>query len=250
MEGIWIIRNYYHTKEFIPLQEVTGADPNGNNFHSSRVEFCQSFGGDWIRWNPNAAMLWFEDSSYLREMGFKRPHDDVFPKFIFQNACTINELREIRNLNWAGNRDEARSRLKLISSKIKKNHPIQANVINRLKYSYGLFFESPTYYYPYSFEGANWLEKGIKLISLFLCLFVVVVPLIFFPFYLFKCKILNSHLYNLLYSIAFTNILLYSFIFKTQEFRYNLISYVPFLFLTIIIFHELSKRFNKNRKLL
>ena len=250
LEGIWIFRNYYNTSEFIPLQEVKSPNPQAHNFLSARIEFCQSFGGDWVRWNPNSAMFWFEDSSYINEMGFNRPQDAVFPKFIFSKSCSLNELKEIRNLNWNGNPDEATRRLKLISSKIKENHPIQANVINRLKYSYGLFFESPTYYFPYAFEGASWFEKGIKLLSLFMCILAVVVPLFFLPFYLFKFKILNSHLYNLLYAIAFANIFLYAIVFKTQEFRYNLISYIPFLLLTTIIFFELNKRFNKSGKLL
>ena len=68
---------------------------NKSVFHSA-VNFCKSFGGDWISWNPNSSIAWFSTEEYLNHMNFKRPKEDVFPHHISWIKL------KLKNLNLQG----------------------------------------------------------------------------------------------------------------------------------------------------
>ena len=72
---------------------------NKSVFHSA-VNFCKSFGGDWISWNPNSSIAWFSTEEYLNHMNFKRPKEDVFPHHISSDKIKIEKLKLARSLWW------------------------------------------------------------------------------------------------------------------------------------------------------
>ena len=37
-----------------------------NDIYNSCINFCKSFGGDWIHWNPKSTMAWFSTDDYLK----------------------------------------------------------------------------------------------------------------------------------------------------------------------------------------
>ena len=100
MESTWITRNYIKTERFIPFQEIARSDINIMNqredIYNSCINFCKSFGGDWIQWNPESTMAWFYSDEYLKNMNFKRPGIEVFPRHIQENPKLPQELKKAR----------------------------------------------------------------------------------------------------------------------------------------------------------
>lgn len=247
-ESFWVIRNKSVADKFIFLQEMGRPALHQNDIFSCKIRFCQAFGGDYARWNPKSAILWFENDQYLKKMKFDRPDDSVFPDYIFSENSTLNDLKDAREHIWRGNEDQAIKIINKMTKKIKENNPIHYYFLSRIKYSWNLFFQSPTYYYPYSFNNANFTEKAIKLSSLIIYIIIVLTPLFFLPFYFINYKKARDIKINFFYTFTFSYILFYAFLFKTSEFRYNLMSYIGFLVLTICIIDKINYLYIMKKK--
>lgn len=240
LETAWIIRNKIKTDKLIYFQEIGAISLDDNNSFHSKIRFCQAFGGDWVRWNPKSAILWFENDEYLEEMKFVRPKDNIFPDFIFNNDLTIEKLKIARKLNLEGEESKAIKIINEFTYNIKQNNPLQYHLISRIKYSLNLFFQSPTYYFPYSFNESNLFEKAIKLICFLVYLLIIILPIMFIPFYLYNYRKIGDLKIDFIYLFTFSYIFFYAFVVKTSEFRYNLISYLGFMTIAIIIIARLD----------
>ena len=182
METMWITRNFVKTKKIIPLQEISGNSsfdimkPTTDIFNSCG-NFCRSFGGDWIRWNPSSAMSWFSTEEYLNHMNFERPGIEVFPKHIQHDKEKINKLKQARKAWWKSTdklatkiekvnaTNEAIHIFNTLKQDIYINHPFLFHVKARFIYSFNLLYESSTYYFPYTFAEGNIFEKLIKIMA-------------------------------------------------------------------------------------
>ena len=249
LESIWVIRNKQVTSEIIFTQQMKGASINvlkpSTSPHYSCVNFLKSFGGDWVKWNPSSEISWFSSEIFLKKNGFERPKDNIFPDFIFNKNLTINKLKEARILMWELENTNTSANEKILKSKaaceifdefkrnIYKNNTLTFYVTSRLKYTYKLLFSSSTYYYPYSFSDASILEKALKIMSMLLYYFIMIVPIIFLPFYFRNYNHFKNYIVNLLYINSISNIFFYCFIFRTCQSRYNLIIYLSFMMITI-----------------
>ena len=258
MESTWITRNYIKTERFIPFQEIVGAsDINIMNprkdIYSSCVNFCKSFGGDWVQWNPKSTMAWFYTDKYLKTMNFKRPGIEVFPRHIQENPKMLEELTKARNY-WFMSLDVSNTKEKreiyienavtifdAIKRDIHENHSFLYHIGSRFKTSYNLLFGSSTYYIPYSFDNASFIEKIIKINSRIIYYIIMIIPLLFFPFYIFKYKFWKNYLIDFSYISFFGFISMYGFLFRTSEFRQN---HLMYLFCMVISIHALNKLFD------
>ena len=258
MESIWVARNYVKTERIIPLQEMKGhTDINimnqNNDIYNSCINFCKSFGGDWIHWNPKSTMAWFSTDDYLKTMNFKRPGIEVFPKHIQENPKAIENLEKARNF-WFISKDESISEYKRkiyiknaisIFDSLKKdnyeNHSFLFHIGSRFLVSYNLLFGSSTYHIPYSFENANLFEKIIKINSRIIYYVVMLIPFLFFPYYVIKYKYLRNYLIDFSYLSFLGFISMYAFLFRTTEFRFN---HMMYLFCMVITINALIKLFD------
>lgn len=263
MESIWVTRNYVKTDRFIPFQEIGGASDNNimnprKEIYSSCVNFCKSFGGDWIQWNPKSTMAWFYTDDYLKSMNFKRPGIEVFPRHIQENPKMLEELKKARTY-WFMSEDETITKENkeiyiekaiFIFDSLKRdtyeNHSFLFHIGSRYNAACNLLFGSSTYYIPYSFDEANLLEKVIKINSRIIYYFVMIIPLLFFPFYIFKYKYWKNYIIDFSYLSFFGFLSLYAFLFRATEFRFN---HMMYLFCMVITINALIKLFdNKTMK--
>jgi hypothetical protein len=266
LEALWVSRNYYKTNELIFTQQLKGQNAidimeNQNDIFYSVVNFCKSFGGDYIRWNPNSAMAWFSTEEYLQHMNFKRPGLEVFPKHIQDDKNKIEELKQARQAWWSSQeklatkmqRENATKEAIYIFNTLKQdiytNHTFLFHISSRFIYSFNLLYESSTYYFPYTFAEANIFEKFIKIVARAIYYLVMIIPLIFFPFYILKYKKLNKPLIDFSYLTSFGFIFLYCFLFRTSEFRYNHTIYLFFMIITVFFFLLLLSPLTKSEKL-
>ena len=255
MESTWIVRNYIKTDRFIPFQEIVGAsDINIMNqrkdIYKSCVNFCKSFGGDWIQWNPKSTMAWFYTDKYLKNMNFKRPGIEVFPRHIQENPKMLEELTKARTY-WFMSLDSSKTKYKreiyienavtifdALKRDIYENHSFLYHIGSRFKTSYNLLFGSSTYYIPYSFDNASFIEKIIKINSRIIYYIVMIIPLLFFPFYIFKYKFWKNYLIDFSYISFFGFISMFGFLFRATEFRQN---HLMYLFCMVISINALNK---------
>lgn len=267
LESAWVIRNFSKTNKILLTQEIKGQNAidimdNQDDIFYSAVNFCKSFGGDYTRWNPSSAMAWFSTEEYLNHMNFERPGIEVFPKHIQKNVKKIEKLKQARQAWWTSleklatktERKKATKEAIIIFNDLKQdiynNHPFLFHISSRFIYSFNLLYESSTYYFPYTFAEANIIEKLIKILARVIYYLVMINPFIFFPFYILKYRKLNKPLIDLSYLTSFGFIFLYSFLFRTSEFRYNHAIYLFFMIITvnfISIIMRLPKSFRKNK---
>lgn len=260
LEAAWITRNYVKTDRIIILQEIaseasTDIMKPSKNIFISCVNFCKSFGGDIVRWNPNSAMSWFSTEEYLNHMNFKRPSLEVFPKHIQFDIKKTEQLKLAREAWWnlqdefitISEREKAIEEAINIFNSLKKdiylNHPFLFYVKSRLLFSFNLLYESSTYYFPYTFAKANIFEKLIKITASVIYYIVMILPFLFFPFYIFKYRQLNNHLINFSYLTSLSYMFLYCFLFRTSEFRYNHTVYFFFVIISGFVFLRLIQYF-------
>ena len=247
METMWIARNEMVADKLIFTQEIKGAPISINKYDNSKflatVNLCKAVGGDCVYWNPNSMINWFNSDSYLTKMGFERPSDDILPKILFTKELTIDKLKLARQHLWDENENEGIEIINDFKMNVIKNHPFHCHVTSRLLFAKNLLFQTPTYYFPYSFNEANLLEKFIKIIALFLHYLILVVPFIYLPIYLKNYSSFKDNIINLCYTISFSYVLFYAFIFRTSEFRFNLMSYICSFIVTLFIFSRILNNY-------
>ena len=263
LEAAWITRNYVKTEKIIMMQEIASESsidvmkPTKDIFNSC-ANFCKSFGGDYIRWNPNSAMAWFSTEEYLNHMNFERPGIEVFPKHVQYDKNKIEKLKQARQAWWTSldklatktERENATKEAIYIFNTLKQdiytNHPFLFHISSRFIYSFNLLFESSTYYFPYTFAEANIFEKLIKILARVIYYLVMIIPFMFFPFYILKYRKLNSPLIDISYLTSFGFIFLYCFLFRTSEFRYNHAIYLFFMIITVNFISIIIENLKKN----
>ena len=74
----------------------------------------------------------------------------------------------------------------------------------------------------------------------------MIIPLLFFPFYIFKYKYWKNYIIDFSYLSFFGFLSLYAFLFRATEFRFN---HMMYLFCMVITINALIKLFdNKTMK--
>jgi hypothetical protein len=94
-ESMWIYRNYKKYNEIIILQKSMYYDDTKNTFLIYLVNFIQSWGGDFIKWNPKAEITWF---------GFHGKNDTIvqaeentkLPAYIYTSKFNADSLIKIK----------------------------------------------------------------------------------------------------------------------------------------------------------
>lgn len=269
-ESIWISRNALATSEFIPIQQIKGA-PVGLEDDSficlncpsrSCIKFLKSFGGNWVPWNVNSEMAWFNTAEYNSKNGFVVNQDveNVFPDWIYTEELTKGLLIVARD-NWhksLNENEDDQTRIEFAENAILifrafkkniiKNHPFRYHVTSRLVYLSNFFLHSGTYYVPFRFEDAPMLMKIAKL---FLMALYYVVLLLGSIGLIRSFVTVRKRPFMLLFTSVFIGyVVLYCVVFRTNELRYNSMMYICLLIFSIdVIFSVLQTNIFKVRLL-
>ena len=269
-ESIWISRNALATSEFIPIQQIKGApielDDNITFDLSSParscVNFLKSFGGNWIRWNPNSERAWFNNADYNNKMGFIVNQDinKVFPNWIYTEYLTSDLLIDARkdwhkslDLSLSNNiRKEHAKEASLVfiafKNNIIKNHVYRYQFTSRLNYFKNLFIHSGTYYVPFSFKGSPLLVKFTKILLMILYYVILILGSIGLINSLFKTK--EKPFLFLFTSIFIGYTVLYCIVFRTNELRYNSTMYICLMIFSVDVLNILIQRKKVKQKVL
>jgi hypothetical protein len=236
VDSIWIARNYRISGEFIPLQRTISAGNDLNEMFTVWYKFNKIIGGDNIQWNEGSHASWFATDEYLHKIGFKRPDISIFPEFIFSEKLPKDSLIAAREYLWISrDSNETIQTRELYKEKwvrilngyifqLKENHPFYYYVGNKFQTLRRLIFHKYTYYFPYSFEEANILEKGVKLFVMAVNLMILFFGIIgFFALILKSMKDYQVWYFTL---PVFWIIIFFGFIIMQPEYRFFLIAWI------------------------
>lgn len=157
----WTIRNYNLLNKFVPLQinPYAGYDFSQSRFAMRRL--ISSFGGSYIFWDPNSAGAFFFSSPLSK--------DYVLPEFVLETIPmdTINLLRKRFKAEGfqKGTPQDSLLAIDILAyrNKLKKEHWLQTNVINRLKITRKFIINNGTWYLPFAWQKATIGQKILKL---------------------------------------------------------------------------------------
>jgi|GEM_PF-2100201 hypothetical protein len=99
--GLWTLRNYVKTKEFIFMEYSIRPDKI-SEFSECAPEiknYIVDFGGDFYTTSYNSKTsnwLWFYSDDMLKQAKLERPPNTVFPSVVFGDGFTIDSLQSIR----------------------------------------------------------------------------------------------------------------------------------------------------------
>ncbi|WP_123776019.1 glycosyltransferase family protein [Brumimicrobium aurantiacum] len=252
VDSIWIIRNYSIENKFTPLQ----AYPDFSNHLLSYREFLKSFGGDAVEWNPNSEGLWFQNQKHLKDGGFERPSDDIFPERIFNKSFTLDSLKNLRQIYWDANNDslilnERQFKSDLFIEKVKdfidnykKESPFDFYIGSRLTLLRKFIFQPFTYYLNMRNDSpVQFLIKGLIYI---INAFVIIIG--FFSLILFTTNSLIKRKFKakdgLLIMVPLFLIALFPVYYGFVEYRFLVLGF-PFLaYFSILLLRELSRQKN------
>ncbi len=98
IDGAWIIRNYGVHKRVIPLTTVTFLKSEDTKLFWSALGFMQAWGGNYIAWDPNSEMRYFNIKEHLTKF-----HSHVmqntykpFPPDIYTSAFNADSLAALK----------------------------------------------------------------------------------------------------------------------------------------------------------
>lgn len=257
-DSLWIIRNYNIEGKFIPLQSnvYKGAVPR---LHQTGLyTFIKSFGGEVTWWHPDSEGMWFRTDAYLEQYHFHRPSDAIFPQQIFTPPYTIDSLKYARLCAQLAEdstlsiekrtfyENEAARVLKIFETNFVANYPLFHYAKAPFLVLKKFIFQAYTFYFPYSFNNATFFQKTIKIFHLALNVFMIPIGFLsLLGILLYKRKRLTPADLLLAFTPLFI-IILFSFYFRTSQYRYLTVA-VPFLLLFSVYFFDTAKMFFKNK---
>jgi hypothetical protein len=249
-DSIWITRNYVNEKKIIIAQSSIYASGAPNKSFLKYRELISSFGGDFTEWNPDSEGLWFQPNEYLKEYGFSRPNDNIFPEYIFYDGFTIDSLKKIRSLYWETeneNNKEIESVFIAESNKFitgfKKNKPFHYHITSKVRLLKNFIIHPYTYYLAIENNKLHYVQLPLKILIYllntilfllgYLCCVLWIIKLIK-KFDFFSIILLTTPVFLMI---------LFPIVFSSIEYRFQVMG-VPFLAISIGL---IVNTFIKNR---
>ncbi|WP_268035817.1 hypothetical protein [Algoriphagus sp. PAP.12] len=150
VDSLWVYSGYRRFKKFIPLQESFLGRSQSNVFFEPAFRFVQSWGGNYLWWDPGAEISYFGLGH--NSLAYFDQKDIQFPSEIFTSAFNQDSLQQLQQ--------------DLLSLKFDSAHlsdlefDLRANSIYARfdRYSQSIKSEAPTLY---------WFDSRIKLMRQF-----------------------------------------------------------------------------------
>lgn len=241
VESIWIAANYQWHHKFIPFQESFLGPTQSNVFYEPAFLFIQSWGGNYLWWEPGAHIRYFgvgtDSISYYDKATIRFPELIFTSQFNQDSLESMSEkLEELKKnkIEWNSSYYEQRSSEvynsfeKYVNS-IRKEKPFLYHFQARISLVYQFFFTSKVRNPFYNFNFPN-IESLILLKSYSYILTLFFGYLSSFILFFFVKK---QPFYLLISGIVWYTFLIHPIILRVIENRYLLPSY-PFLILAIV----------------
>ena len=254
IDGIWVIRNYSVYQKVIPFQYSI----YGGSHHSESTlalgKFVQAWGGDWISWNPNSEVRWFDENFAVKHrfvLSYEPPSYIKLPSTIYTSAYNYDSLlmvRELymkaRDLNIPEDEREIYEKecariLYSYADAFKREKPLHYFILAPLKLVKKFLFHSGTY----NLSSVAWRdlsipEMGFKVIYSILYLSVIFLSLISIVTFL-----INGNLDKWLIAvIPVYIIILCPVVLRMIEFRYFVTAYPFALISALLLISAVAKR--------
>jgi len=244
IDGAWMARNYKTHGRIIPLATVTYLKGANNRLWFGAMDFMQSWGGNYISWDPAAEVRYFNIREKI-STGHKAMMNDNYkpiPPAIYTSSFSADSLLALRNIITqiqtdtdiaAADKkiDYAVSRFELYGASIKREHPFIYYIEAPAKMCRVFFIHSGTYnLFP---KGASELNKFELLIKIFYSLFYILSLIAGFTgLLLLVRKTLSGEPVILVTGILAYTVVIYPVVLRLCEARYFMPAW-PFLLVCV-----------------
>ena len=176
-DSIWIFRNYQTHNRFIPLTKVFyGYQLEEIPYHEFLL-FLQSWGGNYIYWDPDAEVRWFGIKGERFNVNWINDKPISLPTYIYTSAFNEDSLLIVKNMleelfsdtiardNFQDISQKLKLKLVTYTESIRKEKPYLFYVKSRLINMQRYVMHNGTYnLMKVSWSNLSLLKKGIKLI--------------------------------------------------------------------------------------
>lgn len=247
----WIVRNHQKYGMFIPLMRTPQADmahATSENYYPFLYTFVTSWGGDQVYWDPTAEIRWFglkEHSIETAQNASLNTQTKKLPAYIYTSRYNEDSLIMLRDMITSY---DAEMNTLGQEEKDKRAYAINSRL---LEYKASVIKEKPLLYYvkgPLLItkkfllnNGTNGLfVKPFSQLSLFQKLFKILSSLLYLSVVLggfagLVVLLINRQVLTpafLLFVIILGNTFVITYLFRTSEVRYIIITY-PFLTISL-----------------
>jgi hypothetical protein len=250
VDSLWILRNYNRYSRFQPLMSSVYY-PNAEVYYTELVNFLQSWGGNYISWDPNAEIriLGLENSPAASKVSSNRIS---IPDNIYTKEFNKDSLRLVKSLvygieNKLIGEDSLPlakralvEKLKRYTQSVKSEHPFTYYVIAPLKYFKLFLIHSGTYNLMHKpWPDLNLIKKVIKLLYSAQYLFIILTGSAGIVLLLLKRY---NRLEIILPLFCLYSVIIFPWVFRFPEMRY----FVPaFPFMVICSMYVTNKFLNR-----
>lgn len=239
----WVIRNYIKYNTFVPYEYKLLDYYYDFNYNISSTktkrDLLNVFGESDVFWEVKSMSSFFEDSSSI----FKKNSEFKFKKRYFTKNIEINNFEKARllYLNSNDNKIDAKDSIanKYIYSIIntyKKEKWYIYYIVSPMKKMKDMIFHKGTYYFPFTYEQSNLVNKSWKVLEFFMYQILLVFSFIGFIILLKKRNIFLS------FCIVPLSIIITTSILKHAEYRYFALAYPALFFFAIYAINTIIKK--------
>ena len=193
-ESMWVLHNYKKHNRIQLLMDAFLPGELNENYYRPCLEFCQSWGGNYIWWKEGTPIRWFgvgvidNDSSLIsliQKEKIKIPKTIYTSKFnedsLVKLRSLISEIKKEENISpWSSqrikNENLIKSTLDTYSQSIKKENPFVYYIKSRINYC-KYFFLTTRSNNPFAIYK-NIIANMLKRLELFNYLFILITGMI------------------------------------------------------------------------
>jgi len=262
-ESMWVLHNYKKHNRVQLLMDAFLPGELNENYYRPCLEFCQSWGGNYIWWKEGTPIRWFgvgvneTDTSLINLI---KKEKIKIPEYIYTSKFNEDSLVKLRSLiseikkeetiiPWSSQRTKnenlIKSTLDTYTQSINKENPFVYYIKSRINYC-KYFFLTTRANNPFAINK-NTLAKILKRLELFYYLFILITGMIGIVLLIKACH--RNLLVLIAIGIPIYTIVIHPIVLRLIENRYFMPSY-SFLILSsayciVNIYNLLNKSKNK-----